>query len=151
ATSPAATPLIVTFRPKSLLSTRLSTASWPLTLKPFTSPSRGNRRVRTPSSRESTLAWLSSIHATRRSCLTASRIASQLCLSVSAAGTRTGLGAGRAACGAGSGGSGAGRAGGRGGPGVVPPRGGGGGGGGGGETRGRAPCAEGSEPGTVRH
>ena len=109
-----------------MLSTRLRMASWPLTLKPFISPSRGNRRVRIPSSRESTLALVSSIQATLLSCLTASRIAGQLCRNVStaeaagagAAGAgATGAGAdtgGRAGSDAGRGGSGAGRAGSRG-------------------------------------
>src|SRR6202008_250972 len=83
--SAPATPLIATFRPKSVLSTRLRIASLPLTLKPFISPSRGNRRVRIPSSRESTLALVSSIHATLLSRLTASRIAGQLCRSESTA------------------------------------------------------------------
>ena len=55
-------------------------------------PLTGNRRVRMPSSRDTTLALCSSIHATRLSCLTASTTASQFFPSASAAG-RPGAGA----------------------------------------------------------
>src|SRR5580698_8999575 len=78
------TPLTVTFRPNPVLSTRLRSASHPLVVKPFRSPSRGKPRVSIPSSRDSTLALLSRIQATRRSRLTASRTAPQFCRSVSA-------------------------------------------------------------------
>src|ERR1700722_16546467 len=78
------TPLTITFRPNPVLSTRLRSASHPLVVKPFRSPSRGKPRVSSPSSRDRTLALLSRIQATRRSRLTASRTAPQFCRSESA-------------------------------------------------------------------
>src|SRR5271154_4350410 len=78
------TPLTVTFSPNPALSTRLRSASHPLVVKPFRSPSRAKPRVSIPSSSDSTLALLSRIQATRRSRLTASRTASQFWRSESA-------------------------------------------------------------------
>ena len=54
------TPLTITFRPNPVLRTRLRSASQPLVVKPFSSPSLANRRVSMPSSRDCTLALLSS-------------------------------------------------------------------------------------------
>ena len=70
-----ATPLIVASRPKSCAHA-LKDAVVAAHAEGRTSPSRGNRRVRTPSSRESTLALRNSAQATRLSCLTVSTIAS---------------------------------------------------------------------------
>src|SRR6202034_3678205 len=78
ATSLADTALILTFRPNWPDSTRCRSASQPLLVKPLTSPSRANWMVRTLFSREYTDALLSSIQATRRSRLIASRMACQL-------------------------------------------------------------------------
>ena len=53
-------------------STCLSRSSYPLLWKPLTSPCRGNRRVSTPSSRDTTLALPTRVQATRRLALSAS-------------------------------------------------------------------------------
>jgi hypothetical protein len=84
ATSLADTALILTFRPNWPDSTRCRSASQPLLVKPLTSPSRANWMVRTLFSRENTDALLSSIQATRRSRLIASRMACQFWLTASA-------------------------------------------------------------------
>jgi hypothetical protein len=55
-----------------VVSTPVSTWSWPLAAKPFAWPSLAKATVRTPLSSESTEAAASSIQATRRSLFTAS-------------------------------------------------------------------------------
>src|ERR1700722_1325814 len=71
--------LIRRVRPVTEVSTLIRSRSAPLVANPLASPSRGNSMVSTPSSTECTVALLSSIQATRRLPLTASRISGQRC------------------------------------------------------------------------
>src|SRR5580693_1245184 len=71
--------LIRRVRPVTEASTLIRSRSAPLVANPLASPSRGNSMVSTPSSTECTVALLSSIQATRRLPLTASRISGQRC------------------------------------------------------------------------
>src|SRR6202046_821360 len=75
--------LIRRLTPSTDVNAVISSRSQPLLVNPLASPSRANRTVSAPPSTECTVALLSSIQATRRWPLTASRISGQRCRTLS--------------------------------------------------------------------